>query len=746
MVLSPASSSLLTPSAAPFGGVRVFLHIRENTIGAGGSRMKHYAKKALRKLGATLTLSENTADLIVFHCGNESLLENAIAHGKIIVAPAYLQECAKCMERLSTEAFLVHPRLGHAQGTEDAAVGDNAAGRDEETEEEQCPQAELPPKRTSMGLSTIPYLDDVAEDERKHAAGGRVAGFEVQSRATTRQVAAPAVVEDDSTDEGNRTGGPFLYVGALDAPCAEEAASTVAVATSSSSTVTAKRGRRNFTDGPPAVRRKRGQCIFDSVGGEHSDGVLSKRTSKLQKRTTASATNDGTTEPTMAFTDARLITLLVTAEPGVKHDIHSGASHVRHPTTLSQLRIAVAGEDECEIQFLCDVVEQLGGIFVPRVFGRVRKPTHLVLGGRGELTPMVLLAKALGIPVLTPQWLYDAISLGEFPKIISAHLHPMYSSNVRLSSTLSGRKEEGDKEKKEEQSGGMPMQMPRKDPSIENTLIGMLQQDVGPNYRPIFLGMVFAFVSHSPLVHAYQFTELVRILGGFVSRSSLSLNLSVLVDLGYGAPLSQEEGVEGTCEEEQGDVSRAAGVRKRKLRRRVVRGAEGEGAAVETQSIPMTYQTALSDGGSVTRPTSHDVLQRLMTQRRQRDLPVIPVVSVEWIIQCILLGEATETTPFEVSLSLQEHLGAVEVDQSSETKETANSNKAVACTPPRQTRCLGNNSTREGSGGRGRVSWQTPVVTSPFAKTSEGPSSAMKRAEQQLSTQQLLLSLESDEE
>ncbi|RNF24906.1 uncharacterized protein Tco025E_02421 [Trypanosoma conorhini] len=688
MFFPSPSPSLLTPSVAPFAGVRVFLHIREGTSGAGEDRTKHYAKKALRRLGAALTLSEATADLIVFHCGNESFLENATARGKTVVTPAYLQECAKCMERLSAEAFLVHGRLGHAEGRGDAAVaGSGEAAAAAEEEEGEPPRAELPPKTTSTGLSTVPYLDDDDDDAR-----GR--------RTTARRAVAPAAKGRDPSDEG---------------------------AVASASSATAKRSRGSSTDGaPPVGRRKRACCALGGTSDEHSTGAPRKGTHMAPNRKVAPAANGGATEPTASPTDSR-----------------RGVSHLRRPTTPPQLRIAVAGEDEGDIQFLCDVVEQLGGVCLSRVFGRVRKPTHLVLGGRGELTPMVLLAKALGIPVLTPQWLYDAISLGEFPEVLPAHLHPIYSASVRPTDSRGG----GKKEQEEDKYGGTPTHLPRREPSIEDSLVGMFEQDVGPNYKPIFLGMVFAFVSHSPLVHADQFMELVRTLGGFVTRSALSLNLSVLVDLGYGTAAPQEGEEKNKCEKEKpGEVARAAGASRRRPRRGAVRRVEEAGAALETQSIPLTYQTALSGcagRGGVTRHASHDVLQRLMAQRRQHELPAVPVVSVEWVIQCILLGEATETAPFEVPLGPQEGSGVAAVDHAKATEDAASGNglKAAASTPPRQTaRCFGEDS------GRGRVSWQTPVVTSPFAKTSEGPSSAMKRAEQQLNTQQLLLSLDSDDD
>ncbi|KAF8282478.1 hypothetical protein TcBrA4_0082770 [Trypanosoma cruzi] len=795
----------MTPSLLPFTNVKVLLHVRESIFGDDGDRTKHYAKKALRKLGATLTLSEGTADLIVFHCGSESLLENATAHGKTIVTPAYLQECVKRMERLPVEGFLVRPRMAPAQRKEAKKTGCIGGG----------PQEERPIFMTSTGLSTIPYLDDVAEAEVEKDGAFRVKGSERQDGATARPTAVSSVIDYDDDADGmgvavsensfssagrrrekmplqpddcNSIGSPLVHVSASTTPFKEAVKSThrgimqstsskevnfgvdstkdpsalpcmgarrkalggtmpagrAAVSSSSLPTATVKRRATNSTDEIPALQRKRDRCFTDSASDGHVTGTPSKKRNKTQERKTESGTHEeGATQLTMAFTDTCLITPLFASEPVAKSSTRHGVTHLRPPTSPPQLRVAVAGDDDDGIQFLCDIVEQLGGVCVPRVFGRVRKPTQLVLEGRGELTPMVLLAKALGIPVLTPQWLYDAIGLGAFPKIIRAHLHPIYSTHVTNSddATCSGGgsgNEENDG--KGGRSGAIPMHSLRKDAGVEKGLVGLFEHDVGPYYKPIFLGMVVTLVSHSPLAHADQFMELVRILGGFVSRSALSLNLSVIVDLRCGAAASDDQ----ARKEGQEDVGIAADVKGRKPRRRALRRAKA-GSASETQSNPMTYRTALSDGRNASRHDSHDVLQRLLAQRHQHGLPAVPVVSVEWIIQCILLGEVTETAPFEVAVNGRERVGGVETDHSIEKKHTEE-NYVIAMTPPRQTMWIESDQRSETTCSHVTIPRQPHFVTSPFAKTSEGPSSAMKRAEQQLSTQQLLLSLDSEDE
>ncbi|EKF31117.1 hypothetical protein MOQ_005048 [Trypanosoma cruzi marinkellei] len=704
------------------------------------------------------------------------------------------------MERLPVEDFLVRPRMAPAQMT-----GCIRGGR----------QEERPPVMTSTGLSTIPYLDDVTEDEKDGASHVKLS--ERQDGAPARPTAMSSVIDDDDDADGmgvvvgensfssagrrtemplqpedcNSSGSPFVHVGVsttsfkkavkstqrglmertssnevhrgVDStkdssalPCkgarrkglgGTMSAGRAAVSSSSSSlpTVTEKKRVTNSADEIPAVQRKRDRCFTDSASDDHvTGGAPSKKRNNTQERKTKSRTHEaGATQLTMAFKDNCPITPLFAPEPVAKSSTRHGMTHLRPLASPPQLRVAVAGDDDDGIQFLCDIVEQLGGVCVPRVFGRVRKPTHLVLEGRGELTPMVLLAKALGIPVLTPQWLYDAIGLGAFPKIIRAHLHPIYSTHVTNSDDATcsggGRSKGGDDEKGE-RSGATPMHSLRKDVGVEKGLVDLLEHDVGPYYKPIFLGLVVALVNHSPLAHADQFMELVRISGGFVSRSTLSLNLSVIVDLGCGTTALDDK----AREEEQEDVGIVTEVKRRKPRRRAVHRTEEESAS-ETQSIPMTYRTAISHGCNASRHASHDVLQRLLAQRRHHDLPAVPVVSVEWIIQCILLGEVTETTPFEVAVSGREGVGRVETDRSIEEKHMEEEN-VIGLTPPRQTMWIENDNRNESTRSHVTILRQPHVVTSPFAKTSEGPSSAMKRAEQQLSTQQLLLSLDSEDE
>jgi hypothetical protein len=96
--------------------------------------------------------------------------------------------------------------------------------------------------------------------------------------------------------------------------------------------------------------------------------------------------------------------------------------------------------------FLRDVVEQLGGTVVDdsdeQWFGcrstlaggrsgspgvHPRKTTHLVVSPHAVLTPGILYFKALGIAIVTPQWVYDAVALGGFPAVVpNLHAHPVF--------------------------------------------------------------------------------------------------------------------------------------------------------------------------------------------------------------------------------------------------------------------------------------------------------------------------------
>lgn len=166
----------------------------------------------------------------------------------------------------------------------------------------------------------------------------------------------------------------------------------------------------------------------------------------------------------MTFTDPALL------RPLTPHSAEATALcvHVfldavqQHPATGAQgaeSSVAAAPSSVSLVSFLRDVVEQLGAACVvlddtdddddddargscwftsPSVPPHSRRgrrggaataqpPTHLVASEHAVLTPDLLYYKALGIPIVTPQWLYDAVALGAFPCVVpEVHAHPTY--------------------------------------------------------------------------------------------------------------------------------------------------------------------------------------------------------------------------------------------------------------------------------------------------------------------------------
>ncbi|KAG5503312.1 hypothetical protein GH5_04380 [Leishmania sp. Ghana 2012 LV757] len=152
--------------------------------------------------------------------------------------------------------------------------------------------------------------------------------------------------------------------------------------------------------------------------------------------------------------------------------------------TVARLRVHVFLDGDAAAAslsfFLRDVVEQLGAACVVLDgddsgeylcwFGRhkrvregwrsrtTQKPTHLVVSPCAALTPDILFCKALGVPIVTPQWVYDAIALGTFPTILPhIHAHPVYGDRhvagaavaaaagaPRRDELLGGEEEDGD--------------------------------------------------------------------------------------------------------------------------------------------------------------------------------------------------------------------------------------------------------------------------------------------------------------
>ncbi|CUE73986.1 Hypothetical protein, putative [Bodo saltans] len=126
--------------AAPFGGIKIFLHVR--TSNDMGDKTKHDAKKAIKKLGGSLTVNLEDARFVVFHNGSEALLQNALAKGKPVLKPQFLVDCKNANAFVSIEReHFVNPDHFNA------SFNDSVRG-------------EASRKRARGPESSKPYLDD----------------------------------------------------------------------------------------------------------------------------------------------------------------------------------------------------------------------------------------------------------------------------------------------------------------------------------------------------------------------------------------------------------------------------------------------------------------------------------------------------------------------------------------------------------------------------------------------------------
>ncbi|KAG8339468.1 hypothetical protein TRVL_09704 [Trypanosoma vivax] len=762
-----------TESASPFAGVNVFLHIR-NRGGAPKDRTKHNVKRALRSLGALLTLSECTADLIVFHCGNEAVLATAAALGKTVVTPAYLYECAAKMTRLPVDGFVIHPTGAENSAALSVPVVKESCGN--RTEENGMPETASKPtgkseplkskaklgtlKQTTLKkfmcaqeetkarqgiltgmltllstLSSVPYLDvpkcevvNVDEDEpevlldpsddgdreRREASNSLVVSDEdipylfrgdFLNRSTPKAAAAPlepAVPNVCARSTLPRTEAcrcrspsfsPVRSRGlsrklpekvdrtllVTDGPEIDLIEDTDSFISSYSKLVTdtvAVAGGKRAVEGTMTSTPKRSRMdnpvnvvsslattnrVFNSEPGDEDADVVMidsvPESNRAPTRQAESLTSDANTNVTVTPP-------IPTENRAHRSPRRNLARRNRHRTSVlpthlrKSHRIAIDGESDESLNLLRDVISQLGATTLTRVFGRVQKPTHMVVGESGELTPAILLAKALGIPVLKSQWVYDAISVGGFPDHGEQYTHPLFG-------------EDNDDKIWANRDGVFTLYDAPRQRHAKKTyegkegLVGFLEEDGGPYYRPIFLGMTFYFVSHAPVPQAEQFIELVRILGGAISRSAVCQNLSMMVHLSYGAAIAGAG--TGASEADSSSDGRSG---RRSSRRRgtdplaleedIMVLLEMDDSGLETRPLRKTYpalvpnkqgnrNSSVQVDRSVVIGNESAALQELrdvMDKRKQSGYGSVPVVSVEWLVRCILLGEIIETEPY----------------------------------------------------------------------------------------------------
>ncbi|TPP48872.1 hypothetical protein CGC20_26455 [Leishmania donovani] len=326
--------------------------------------------------------------------------------------------------------------------------------------------------------------------------------------------------------------------------------------------------------------------------------------------------------------------------------------------------------------FLRDVVEQLGATC---------KPTHLVVSPHAVLTPDILFCKALGIPIVTPQWLYDAVALGAFPAVLPhVHAHPVYgdrqvadaavavaapvtAAGVHRREELLGA-EEDDGDAVESKAvwagskagtrcpprcrGSSTLRQLRKEVAEEYVPAG--QQAMRPFYVPIFQDrMFYLHVPPADLANANaaggdagprrssrasrdgrsgnylgdataalaQVKELLRVLGGTVTRNVESTYLDLVIDLTGFYDNMVELGL--TAREQQSQQ------RARALRESLSCAFQEALQRVSLQPVPMDA------GAASTAPAVSPAAP--------------PVVGIAWLIHSILTRQWTATGPFALT-------------------------------------------------------------------------------------------------
>ncbi|CBZ27731.1 conserved hypothetical protein [Leishmania mexicana MHOM/GT/2001/U1103] len=365
--------------------------------------------------------------------------------------------------------------------------------------------------------------------------------------------------------------------------------------------------------------------------------------------------------------------------------------------------------------FLRDVVEQLGATCVVLGgedddsggrscwYGRhkythaertrriAKKPTHLVVSPHAVLTPHILYCKALGIPIVTPQWLYDAIALGAFPAVLPhVHAHPVYGDRQvadaavaaaapvtaagvpRRDKLLGAEEDDGDAVEEKAARAGVKtgtrclprwggsatLRQLRKEVADEYVPAG--EQAMRPFYVPIFQDrMFYLHVPPVDLANANatgggtgplrssrasrngrsgnylgdataalaQVKELLRVLGGTVTRNVGSTYLDLVIDLtGF---YDNMVGLGPTAREQQSQQQEDRALR---------------------ESLSCAFQDALQRVSL--RPVSMDTSA---ASTASQTAP--PVVGIAWFIHSILTRQWTATDPF----ALIDHPLAIQV-------------------------------------------------------------------------------------
>ncbi|KAL7696384.1 hypothetical protein NQL31_006150 [Lotmaria passim] len=297
-----------------------------------------------------------------------------------------------------------------------------------------------------------------------------------------------------------------------------------------------------------------------------------------------------------------------------------------------------------------------------------RKTTHLVVSLRAVLTPEILFFKALGIPIVTPQWVYDSIALGGFPVVVPhLHAHPVFgdvdpvdADHADAKPSVGAAADEvqdvdsavadllgGDdgavrspKQAVQVSPGGRASTLRELHKEVADEYVPAGEQAKRPYYRPIFQDcMFYLYVPpidlaslHTPAKRArqastaatgsylgdvaaalVQATQLLRLLGGTVTRNLASTFLDVVVDLtGF-----YERTIEAGQQQQQ----------QRQLQRML------------RESLSCAYHDAL-------QRLSQMPAARVDVEPTKRSGNAPPVVGISWLLYSILQRQRAAVAPF----------------------------------------------------------------------------------------------------
>lgn len=401
----------------------------------------------------------------------------------------------------------------------------------------------------------------------------------------------------------------------------------------------------------------------------------------------------------------------------------------------AHLRVRIFTDDAGGVAALLrDVVVQLGAspvdddaIHRSGWAGQGKKPTHLVASPAALLTPELLFHKARGVPIVTPQWVYDAIAMGGFPVVVPRlHAHPIFGDRETPAAAVNGGAavvvtvvdnnttrelvlgEENEEETRRaalsplqpllqplpQQQQPMSAQLRQLHKEVAEEYVPAGEQAYRPYYRPIFRDcMVYLYVPPVDLAAAHtsatrrtpktkgtmrndaqthnyfgdvvaaleQATQLVRLLGGTVTRNLGSTYLDLVLDLtGF-----YEQTIEAGQQQQQ----------QQQLRQQRALG----------ESLSYAYHDALQRLSCCQLPPANDHADASMASAAEhvsRPSGPPPIVGIAWLVYSILQRQKADVTPFLLAPHpLAASLAALHVKQAAVTTRCGSSGSESLAAP-----------------------------------------------------------------